>query len=329
MKIRRFQRLRTFLIPALLSLANSTPSHGAVALDPLGRFLTGHGYGGAQLVHPDNYFRVPINLNGHAGDLTIDTGAPMSLIFRGGLGKLGLKETPTKHPVHGAFGTGNDYFGLTTIRSLTMGNCTLVGLTVAVAADREGSGFFRRYGSSSGLLGLGEMAKYGAVLDLGNRLIFLRPSGSSKEIGQTTRSILVSEGYTPINLIATESHLYASGAVNGAPCNFIVDTGAFVTLIDRGMASTARIGGLPTGLTARGLGMDSGDVAVASFPTLRIGNYEIKNASAVVAHLNKDLLGRGTKAEAAGLLGAEYLGMNRAVFDFNSKTLYLKAKPKQ
>jgi hypothetical protein len=40
------------------------------------------------------------------------------------------------------------------------------------------------------------------------------------------------------------------------------------------------------------------------------------------------MLGRGSKAELAGLLGAEYLGLHGAVFDFNERTLYLRPKKK-
>ena len=39
-----------------------------------------------------------------------------------------------------------------------------------------------------------------------------------------------------------------------------------------------------------------------------------------------ELLGGDGKAPAVGLLGAEYLGLHGAVFDFNSGTLYLRAQ---
>jgi hypothetical protein len=45
-----------------------------------------------------------------------------------------------------------------------------------------------------------------------------------------------------------------------------------------------------------------------------------------VIGLDGEMLGRGTAAETVGLLGAEYLGRNSAVLDFNSGTLYLKPR---
>jgi hypothetical protein len=88
----------------------------------------------------------------------------------------------------------------------------------------------------------------------------------------------------------------------------------------------ARIGGVHTHGVAEGIGRSGGAVSAARFPTLRIGGYEIKNASAAVVVFNPEILGRGTDLEVAGLLGAEYLSQNSAAFDFNSGTLYLKPK---
>ena len=314
-------------VAIIFSVLEAAPCDGAVALGALGKFLASHGYGGAQLVHPGNLFRLPINSNGKAGDLVVDTGASTSLIYRASLSKLGLTVAETEYAVHGAFGKGREKFGRTTIQSLTMGNCVLLNMPVVVASDKEGQGIFRRYGSSDGLLGLREMVSYGAVLDLGNRLLFVRPNGPSKEIGAGVRSILTSQGYAPVKLLSLRSHIHAAGEINGMPCQFVVDTGAFLTGIDREAAAKARIGGYRTEVTAEGLGPSGGELRLAKFPSLRIGTYEIKNASATVVKFDNEVIGRGTDTEDAGLLGAEYLGQNSAVFDFNSGALYLKAKP--
>lgn len=310
----------------LSSVLAVAPCDGAVALGALGQFLTSHGYGGAQLVHLGNFYRLPITSNGKAGDLLVDTGASTSLIYRASLSKLGITATETEHAVHGAFGKGRERIGLATIPSLTMGNCTLLNMRVVVASDNEGRGIFRRYGSSDGFFGLREMVHYGAVLDLGNRMLFVRPNGPSKEIGAAVNSILTSQGFTPVKLVPLRSHVHVAGAINGMPCHFLVDTGAFFTAIDREAAAKARIGGDRTDFVAQGLGRSGGEIRLARFPSLRIGDYEIKRASATVFKLDNEVLGRGTSIEDAGLLGAEYLGKNSAVFDFNSGTLYLKSK---
>ena len=45
-----------------------------------------------------------------------------------------------------------------------------------------------------------------------------------------------------------------------------------------------------------------------------------------ISDLDPELFGGDGKAPAVGLLGAEYLGLHGAVFDFNSGTLYLRAQ---
>ena len=312
------------IVPLLLAVASCD---AAVVLGTLGKFLASRGYGGAQLVHPGNYYRLPINSNGKAGDLLVDTGTPTSLIYRASVSKFGLTVTETDSAVHGAFGKDRENFGRAIIPSLTMGNCVLVNMPVVVASDKEGRGIFRRYGSSDGLFGLREMNAYGAVLDLGNRLLFVRPKGPSKEIGAAVKSILTSEGYTPVKLKTLRSHLHATGAINGMNCQFIVDTGALLTSIDSAAAAKAKIGGFRTESVADGIGPSGGEVRLAKFPSLRIGKYEIKSVSVTVVKFDGTVVGRGTDSEDAGLLGAEYLAQNSAVFDFNTKTLYLKAKP--
>ena len=315
------------LIAIVVSVLGVASCDGAVALGALGKFLASRGYGGAQLVHPGNYYRLPINSNGKPGDLLVDTGTPMSLVYRASLSKFGLTVTETDSAVHGAFGKGHENFGRAIIPSLTMGNCVLVNMPVIVASDKEGRGIFRRYGSSDGLFGLREMNAYGAVLDLGNRLLFVRPGGPKKEIGAGVRSILITEGYTPVKLVTLRSHLQVAGAINGMDCQFVVDTGAILTSIDSEAAAKARIGGYHTDSVAEGIGATGGELRLAKFPSLRIGKYEIKSVSVTVIKFDDAVVGRGSDSEAAGLLGVEYLGQNSAVFDFNSNTLYLKARP--
>jgi hypothetical protein len=83
--------------------------------------------------------------------------------------------------VSGAFGRGRDVYGLTTIKALTAGNCTLTNMPISVASD---SSFSRP--RSNGLLGLRELVKFGAVLDLRNHLLYLRPSRPGDSVGPTS-----------------------------------------------------------------------------------------------------------------------------------------------
>jgi predicted aspartyl protease len=306
---------------ATILLLNVDVVRGGVPLDALGLYLTRNGYGGAQLVHLGNYYHLPIQSNGKAGNLLVDTGSSTTLIFRSSLKQLNLIESRTTERVIGAFGGGRDVYGLTTIKALIAGNCTLTDIPVAIASGSADSPFSRPH--SNGLVGLRELVKFGAVLDLRNRLLYLRPSWPEGSVGSGIKSILSRQGYTPVPLSLAGHHLQVSGALNGVSCHFIVDTGSYVTALDIEFAERAKLKVVATRLVAESFS-SSRSLGMAIFPSLRIGNYEIKHGSASIVRLNPEVF--GPNSGIAGLLGAEYLAMNCAVFDFVSRTMYLQPR---
>jgi predicted aspartyl protease len=321
---------RPALVPILFLALALLPSgtRGAVALTPLDQYVVAHGFGGAQFIHYQNTYRLPIIANGKAGDLTIDTGAPTSVIYKATLKKFGLNQEGTDVAVHGAFGKGTEKLGLTTVQQLAMGNCTLMNVKAIVVSDPDSGGLYRMYGLSDGLFGLREMLKYGAVLDISNHLLLVHPGGQMKSISSGIRAILTKQGYTPVDLTVTGGHLHVSAVVNGVPCRLLVDTGASLTVLDLQFARKAHIGGYETGQYARGIGTNARPIRVSRFPELKVGDFTIKNAAVTITDLDPDLLGGDGNPSAVGLLGAEYLGLHGAVFDFNSGTLYLRPQRK-
>ena len=310
-----------------LLLASTVSGPAAVALSALDAYVVSKGYGGAQFLNVQNTFRLPIIANGKAGDLTIDTGAPNSYIFKATLKKFGLSATDTEHQVHGAFGKSEEKVALTTIHQLAMGNCTLMNVKAGVLSDSQ-AGLYRTYGSTDGLFGLREMLKYGAVLDLSNHLLLVHPGGGQKGVSPGIRSILSKQGYTAVDLQMVEDHIRVKATVNGTACQMIVDTGAFLTAFDQGFARQARLGSYGTGIYAQGVGNKARPIRTTQFTEFKVGDFLISNASATVTDLDPEMLGRGGKAPVAGLLGAEYLSRHGAIFDFNDGTLYLRPKKK-
>ena len=320
------RRLSIGVLVFLVLSLNPPRGEGAVALTALDRYVVAQGYGGAQFVSYQNTYRLPIIANGKAGDLTIDTGAPTSIIYKATLGKFGLPEKSTDIVAHGVFGKGTEKVGITTIRQLAMGNCTLMNVKAAVLSDPKSGGLYRLYGTSDGLFGLREMVRYGAVLDLANHLLLVHPGGLAKGISPGIRSLLTRQGYTPIDLEIVQGHLRTEATVNGTPCRLIVDTGAFLTTLDGQFAREARIGGYNSGQYAHGFGAKARPIKVSQFPEFKVGDFMIRNASVTISDLDPELLGGGGKPGAAGLLGAEYLGLHGAIIDCNSTTLYLRPK---
>src|SRR5436190_12024192 len=160
------------IVVAVLCIGGSIRSHAAVSLDPLGSFLTRNGYGGAQLVSSGQFFHLPIRSEGIPAHLVVDTGTPATLIFRSSVKRLQLSETLTNAQVSGAFGQSQERYGVAIMRSFHAGNCTLENVPVAIAPDIAAMNI---YGRPNGLLGLRELMKFGAVLDLSRHVIYLHP----------------------------------------------------------------------------------------------------------------------------------------------------------
>lgn len=319
------QAIQTFLFIFVVAL--STPlCRGAVKLDPLGAYLVSRGYGGAQLVRSGQYYHLPIVANGKPAHLVVDTGAPTSLIFRWSLKRLSLTESDTDAPESGAFGRGKQLMGKTTVGTLTAGNCTLTNVPVRVANDNGSA--TNPISRPNGLLGLRELLKFGAVLDFSHRLIYLRPSRPGSEVSASIRSILEQNNFKAISLSLDRGHVRVPGKVNDIACHFWVDSGAFLTVLDRDFAARAKLASVPTRAVAHGIGKSGGELRVASFPSLWVGSYQIKRASAAVIALDSHFLGRGTNSEVEGLLGIEYLALNSAIIDFISGTIYLRPRSK-
>jgi predicted aspartyl protease len=317
----RLSRGKAAVFVSIILLLTVSFGHGAVTLDALGLYLTKNGYGGAQLVQLGNFFHLPIQASGKPGYLVVDTGSPSTLIFRSSLKGLNLNESTTTELVSGPFGRGRDVYGRTTIKTLTAGNCTWTNVPVAVASGSADSAFSRAH--SNGLLGLRELIKFGGVLDLRNHLVYLRSSRPGNSVGSGIKSILSGQGYTAVPLLLKGNHVLVAGALNGVPCYFIVDTGGYVTTLDVDFVARSKLKVAATRLVAEGLS-GSSSVGITRFPSLRIGNYQIQNGSASVVRFNPEVL--GSHSLVAGIIGIEYLSINRAIFDFVSETMYLRPR---
>jgi predicted aspartyl protease len=316
--------MHSFLFIFVIALSSSL-CRGAVKLDALGAYLVSRGYGGAQLIRSGQYYHLPIVANGKPAHLVVDTGAPTTVIFRQSLKALNLTESKTEVLESGIYGRGKEAFGTTKVETLTAGNCTLSNVPVAVAGI---DAYMNPIGRPNGLLGLRELVKFGAILDFPHRLLYLRPSRPGSEVAASIKSILEQNNFKAIAFSVDRGHMRVPGKVNDIACHFMVDSGAFLTVVDRDFAARAKIASAPTRHEMHGVGKSGGEVRVADFSSLWVGDYQIKRASSAVAALNSQMLGRGTNSEADGLLGVEYLGLNSAIIDFISGTIYLRPRPK-
>jgi len=296
-------------------------------------FFGSHGFGGAALERRlGNHLFVAATINGKHTALFVDTGAPMTLIDRNSAGTLGLSVQSTNVSYGGVFGKRWEHFGLSKLRSIAMGNCTLTNVPVALA-DESDMNHYSSLPHIDGLFGAREMLKFGMVIDCARQMIYISPTGPNAATSQQLSAFLTGRGFTRIPLRLTPNHHFdVPAAINGHATRLIVDTGSGTTLL--GKESAVQCGVVPGTLVAKDRPVrlvsqtsDGRRVTISSGTAkeLAIGDFKIPNAEMEMAPIDSAMLQSKISGEAnAGLLGEEYLSFNFAVIDMGGMSLYLR-----
>jgi len=271
-----------------------------------------------------NHLIVQAFINGKPALLGVDTGAPVSAIASNRREHFGLtgvtgSKLPARLQINGAFNN------VAVARSFRLGALSLVHEPVVVI-DLGGSSRAARVlheQEIDGILGADILFPTQAVLDCQRQLLILKvdPDATGSAPGIEYRGlrgvpIRVSEGY----------NLYVDGAINGAPAQLMVDTGAFATLLHRDFVRRMRIPLHETPLTSAGVNLKDRGVQIARIRRLSVGSVDIVGKDVGVVDLS-GLVRHGlldASPPVAGLLGAEILRSHHGIIDFGTRTLYLK-----
>lgn len=330
------------LFSSILLIATLTPFHGQAQQTggTLAGLLAKQGLAGAKLERRfGNHLFVPVSINNRRGALLIDTGSPYSVIDVNSAKTFGLTVEKTGSNVGGLFGRSWERYGTSKVKSISMGNCIVTNVPVAITdlsnfnRDRAGPSTGSHIAESgnlthvSGILGINEMVKFGMIVDCARQMLYINPNGQSSSVSQSLASFLSNRGFARIPLrLNANNHFDVEATLNGHGTRFIVDTGAATTLVDKETA--VRSGTAITalwGVGGNGAGGLNGGLSRASVKELGIGSFKLANLEVAVAHVSGDILLSKSAAESnAGVLGEEYLSSNFAVVDVGGRTLYLR-----
>jgi len=329
------------LVPILL-LATVTPffARGQQPSGTLAGALATQGLAGAKLERRyGNHLLVPVSINNRRGALMIDTGSPNTLIDRNSVNTFGLTVEKTDSSVGGLFGRAWERYGTSKVKSISMGNCMVTNVPVAIvdlsgmnperSAASTGSHIFdsKAMAHLNGVLGTREMVKFGMIIDCTRQMLYINPNGASSAVSQSLATFLGGRGFTRVPMrLNTNGHFDVEGALNGHTTRFLVDSGSTTTLIDTQVAVKSGTGVTAlAGYGAGGAGNLVEGVNRASVKELAIGNFKLANAEVTVAHVSRDILLSKSAAESnAGVLGQDYLATNFAVIDMGGRALYLR-----
>lgn len=176
--------------------------------------------------------------------------------------------------------------------------------------------YIRKFYNSSenidGYIGLSLISKYITTIDYGNRSFSLVRKGLVLEENEDKDGMTVPLRLTSSGFLSGEVKLRGIES----PLNFIVDTGASVSVISQDLAETREIRPYLSGETMRVIGAAGITENVPSFflPNLTFGRFSRERLKAIA--LDLDLINETSGFEQAGILGGNFLRNYRLTFDF-------------
>jgi predicted aspartyl protease len=332
--------MKKLFVPTYLILALTPfPAQSQQSGGTLSSFLAAQGFAGAKLERRlGNHLMVPVSINNKRGALVIDTGAPITLIDKNSAATFGLKVENTASSVGGAFGRGWERYGVSMVKSIAIGNCILTNVPIALSDESSMNAEISSTATGthipasmqvsrvSGLLGSREMRKFGMIIDCTRQMLYVSPNGPSAATSQELANFLASRGFTRIPLrFSSNHHFDVDYTLNEQPSRLLLDTGSFLTCIDKQAAAKAGVMFAPVRMTAVGAGGRAERLSSGVVKELAVGNFKIVNTEVTLAHLDDAILQSNTVGEAkTGILGIELLSLNFGIIDTGGLSLYLR-----
>lgn len=266
-------------------------------------------------------------VNGRRARFIVDTGANISVLEVRRARALGVAAVGPDSP-YGEFTTlnGREHCRVGYITSLRAASMDFGGVPMALfskanAGPETGSLIPLRGESEDGFFGADILTRHKAVINCATRTIFFQTGSSSHP--QIAR-FASSQHFVRVPLRDEGSRVFTVPAsVNGHPCRLVVDTGAFVTVLD---LHRAREFGLSFGGTFVNGNFTDGvqrQIGLSQAANLMIGDYPVPAQKLAAEELPSFVIESGG-AHVAGILGMEFLRVGHAILDFESMSLFLK-----
>ena len=211
------------------------------------------------------------------------------------------------------------------MQSLTAGSMSLGSSLVALRNSSTSGHFSNRVeaGNSGvdGFLGLDILMRHKAIINCRTKLIFFNVDQSRPS--QLT-SVALSEKFTRIPLRREKNGaLTVPCSIHRQAGHLLVDTGAFVTVLDEGLLKSFGITLQPTRISAHFTGGVARKISAARVNDLMIGDFRVPPEKLGTAVLPNFALQQGS-THINGILGMDLLFICHGIIDFDSMNLFLK-----
>lgn len=249
----------------------------------------------------------------------LDTGSGMSVISEETAKKLGLRSVARGGLARAVGGGGKFEIVYGFVSSLELGEVRIDNVPVYIRH------FFDDNAPVDGYLGLSVISRFIASVDYGNSTFSLRRPSSSSEQDPAARtwrsdepqSITMRTVEIPVRTTSSgfiSGEVMVEGIVN--PQNFIIDTGASVSVVSEKLAEQEDLGSYlqPTRMRVFGAAGVAEDVKTVLLPRVLLGTFGREKVNAAV--LDLEPLNETAGFTQNGILGANFLRHFRISFDF-------------
>lgn len=266
---------------------------------------------------------IKLRVNGRSEVLrfVLDTGSGISVVSNKAAKRLKIKAVTRGGHARGLGGSGKFEIIYGMLREMAFGGVTIKNVPVYL---RE----FHHSGSEvDGYIGLAVISKFLTTVDYGNSTMSL-----TKRDADVRQFAAEGSGLSLPLRLTSSGFLSGEVLVEGvaSPLNFIVDTGASISVISDEVAKIDRISKFagPDKLSVIGSAGVTDDRQTYKLPKVTFGNHTRKDVLAVALDLG--LINEASGFEQAGILGGNFLKNYRLTFDFkNSKVIFVPVLPEK
>jgi predicted aspartyl protease/cytochrome c-type biogenesis protein CcmH/NrfG len=283
--------------------------------------LEGSGRAVVPFESPDFRPIIKVRINGARQPLrfVLDTGSGMSVLSEETAQRLGIKPVARGGMARAVGGGGRFEIVYGYLRSLEIGDVRVTNVPVYIRH------FFDEKNPVDGYLGIAAISRMFMTVDYGtNHLTLARPENTdaSNLAPAADKSVTpVVPDTTGTNVpIRTTASGFLSGEVTieglNKPLNFIIDTGATVTVVSEKTAAMEEVQRFIKQGKMRVFGAAgvADDVKIASIPRLVIGSYSREQIDAAI--LDLEPVNETAGFQQSGILGGNFLRHYRVIFYF-------------
>jgi tetratricopeptide (TPR) repeat protein len=272
---------------------------------------------------------IQLKINGRESEplnFVIDTGSGISVISEETAQRLKIKAITRGGFARGVGGDGKFEIVYGFLRSVGVGAVEIRSVPVYIRQ------FHQNNDKIDGYIGLSLISKFLTTIDYGNLTFSLR-----KKDKQSDGDLKKQDGGENLKneAVSIPLRLTSSGFLSGevrlggvdAPFNFIVDTGASISVISNEIAGLNEMKPFVGKEKMRVVGAAGVTEDMPSYilPKISFGEHSRERVKAVALNLN--VINETSGFEQAGILGGNFLKNYRLTFDFaNSKVIFVPTK---